>query len=257
MTSKKIFFISDLHLGINSHLTSLEREKKVVSWINDKQDEMAELYLVGDIFDHWFEYKQVIPKGFVRILGKLAELRESEIPIHFFTGNHDMWMFNYLTDEMDIPIYRKPIEKEYNGKKFLIGHGDGLGPGDHGYKLIKKIFSNPFCQWAYARLHPNFGLWLMKYFSGMSRDSADESQQFLGPEKEWLVQYCESCLKEGQEYDYFIFGHRHLPIKYRLSNEKSIYFNLGDWLKYFTYGVFDGNEMQLYYSDDTPVPDIQ
>ena len=253
MNSKKIFFISDLHLGIDHHLSSLEREKKVVSWLDSKQDEMKELYLVGDIFDHWFEYKSVVPKGYVRILGKFAELRDADIPINFFTGNHDMWMFRYLTDELGIPIYRQPIAKEYSGKKILIGHGDGLGPGDHGYKFIKKIFSHPLSQWAYARLHPNFGLWLMKYFSGKSRDSTSESHQFLGADKEWLIQYCESCLSDGQEYDYFVFGHRHLPIKYSLSNNKSVYFNLGDWLEFFTYGVFDGKEMQLYYADDSPV----
>ena len=243
---KKTYFVSDFHLGIDARLTSLERERMICRWLDFIKQDAEAIYLVGDVFDYWFEYKSVIPKGFSRILGKLSELRDAGIPIFFFTGNHDMWMFRYFETEMDIPIYRQPIVKEIHGKTFFIGHGDGLGPGDHGYKFIKKIFANPICQWLFARLHPNFGLGLMHFFSGKSRDSQDPSieMQFSGEEKEWLVVYSNKKVEEVPA-DFFIFGHRHLPIDWMLKNGKSRYINLGEWLFANTYAVFDGKNILI------------
>jgi UDP-2,3-diacylglucosamine hydrolase len=246
MAGSKTYFASDFHLGVDARLSSLDREKKIVRWLSHISEDADALYLLGDIFDYWFEYGTVIPKGFTRILGKLAELRDGGLPIFFHTGNHDMWMFRYLEEEMGIPIYREPQRIEIHGKKLLIGHGDGLGPGDHGYKMIKKVFSNPFCQWAFARIHPNLGIRLMRYFSSKSRDSSNEEDTFHGPEKEWLAQYCEQKILT-EDIDYFIFGHRHLPIRHTLSNNKSTYFNLGDWLNHDTYLVVDNDGPQLMY----------
>ena len=243
---KKTYFASDFHLGINARLTSVEREKLICRWLDSVKADAEAIYLVGDVFDFWFEYKTVIPKGFSRILGKLSELKDLDIPIYFFTGNHDMWMFRYFEDEMGIPIYREPIVREIHGKKFFIGHGDGLGPGDYGYKFIKKVFANPVCQWLFARLHPNFGLWLMHFFSGKSRDAQDHSveMQFLGEEKEWLAVFAnEECQKK--DIDFFVFGHRHLPIDWMLKNQKSRYINLGEWMFAHTYAVFDGINMSI------------
>ncbi|NNF35008.1 MAG: UDP-2,3-diacylglucosamine diphosphatase, partial [Saprospiraceae bacterium] len=169
MARTKTYFASDFHLGLDVSISSLEREKKIVRWMDGIKNDAKAIYLVGDVFDYWFEYGTVIPKGYTRLLGKLAELRDIGIPIYFFIGNHDMWMFRYLDEEMGIPIYRQPIQREIDGKKFFIGHGDGLGPGDHGYKFIKSIFSNRFCQWLFARIHPNLGIRIMKYVSGRSR----------------------------------------------------------------------------------------
>lgn len=253
--SKKVFFASDFHLGADGATTSLEREKKIVAWLSSVQEEMEALYLVGDIFDYWFEYKTTIPKGFSRFLGKLAELRDANIPIYFFTGNHDMWMFDYFEKEFGIPVYHAPIEISLQGKDLFIGHGDGLGPNDIGYKLIKKIFSNKFCQWAYARLHPNFGIWLMKKFSHKSRDIGGDNAVFYGKKKEMLVQYAERKLTH-LNVDYFIFGHRHLPLKVRLSDNKTYYYGLGDWTYYQSYGVLDNGVFSLQYyemSDKTKV----
>lgn len=244
--SKKTIFASDFHLGAEATLSSVDREKKVVEWLTKLQDDMESLYLVGDIFDFWFEYKSCIPKGFTRFLGKIAELRDADIPIYFFTGNHDMWMFDYFESEFGIPVYHKPIQKEIHGKKLFIGHGDGLGPNDYGYKFIKKVLSNPFCQWAYARLHPNFGLWLMKKFSHKSRDAGGDNAIFQGRDKEMLVQYSERKL-ETLEVDYFVFGHRHLPLKVRLSNKSSIYYGIGDWTHYQSFGVLQDGEFSLQY----------
>lgn len=243
---KKIFFASDFHLGTDARLSSKERESNIVRWLTTIQDDAAEIYLVGDIFDYWFEYKTAIPRGFSSFLAKLSELRALNIPIYFFTGNHDMWMFDYFESEYGIPIYRAPITKKLQGKRYLIGHGDGLGPKDHGYKLIKKVFSNKLCQWCYARLHPNFGLWVMKKFSHTSRDAGGDDAIFYGREREMLVQYSESKYQEDP-LDAFIFGHRHLPLCVSIANGKSIYWNLGDWTEYQSYGVIEDGVFSLRY----------
>jgi len=226
MTKKKIFFASDFHLGTPDYESSLEREKKIVRWLDSIKEEAEEIYLLGDVFDFWFEYKRVIPKGFVRLQGKIAEITDSGIPVHWFIGNHDMWIFDYIPKELGVNIIRTEIEKTFNGKHFFIGHGDGLGPGDRGYKFLKKVFRNPICQWLFARFHPNFGIGLANMSSKKSRAAKiDADAKFYG-EKEMLIQYCRRKLTE-KEYDYFIFGHRHYAMTIEL-NEKSTYINLGD-----------------------------
>jgi UDP-2,3-diacylglucosamine hydrolase len=246
VTKKKTYFASDFHLGTDAKFTSKEREIHLIRWLDQIKDEAEAIYLVGDIFDFWFEYSTVVPKGYVRLLGKLAELRDGGLPIYYFTGNHDMWMFKYFEEELGIPTYRKPVIREIQGKQFFIGHGDGLGPGDHGYKMIKKIFSNPLCQWLFARLHPNFGIRLANFWSGKSREANKHENQFLGEDREWLIAYCNRKL-ETLDIDYFVFGHRHLPIEHVLKNGKTKYVNLGDWLNFYSYAVFDGEELRLEY----------
>lgn len=242
--NKKIFFASDFHLGAPNHEDSLEREKKIVRWLDSIRDEADEIYLLGDVFDFWFEYKRAIPKGFVRIQGKIAELSDSGIPIHWFIGNHDMWIFDYIPKELGVNIIRTEVERQFNGKSFFIGHGDGLGPGDHGYKFIKKVFRNKVCQWLFARLHPNFGIGLANFSSRKSRAATGQQDaRFYGEDKEMLIQYCKSKLAI-KHYDYLIFGHRHLPIDFELNNGAR-YINIGDWISYFTYGVFDGDSFKL------------
>lgn len=242
---KHIYFASDFHLGVPTYEKSLAREKEIVAWLEYIRPTAHEIYLVGDIFDFWFEYKHAIPKGFVRLQGKIAELTDTGIQVHVFTGNHDMWIFDYLPKELGFKLYREPIEREYNGKKMIIGHGDGLGPGDKGYKFLKKVFQNRLCQWAFARLHPNFGIGLANYSSRSSRAATGQSDElFSGKENEWLNTYCEEQL-ELKPVDHFVFGHRHLPLQITLSNEKSVYTNLGDWLQYKTFTYFDGNEMHM------------
>ena len=240
---KKIYFASDFHLGVPTYEKSLEREHKIVKWLDSIKADAEELYLLGDVFDFWFEYRTVVPRGYVRLLGKLAELSDSGIKIHYFTGNHDMWTFDYLEKELNVIIYRAPIEISYNGKAFYIGHGDGLGPGDHGYKFIKKVFASKVCQWLFARLHPNFGIGIANYFSKKSRIATGTTdEKFLGEEKEWLVIYSKEILAK-KHFDYLIFGHRHLPLDIKIGSSR--YINLGDWIQYFTYGVFDGAEFEL------------
>ena len=242
----KIYFVSDAHLGTPDYLSSLVREKKLIQWIEEASKDASEIYLLGDIFDFWFEYKSVVPRGYVRLLGKLAEITDAGIPIYYFKGNHDMWMFSYFEKELGITMLRKPVIKTLKGKKFYISHGDGLGKGDNGYKFIKSIFSSPVCQWLFARLHPNFSIGLGLYFSRKSRSSrGNEDLHFHGEEspKERLVAYARELAKT-ENIDYFVFGHRHLPLEIELT-ETSRYINLGDWLSHFTYLEFDGNTATL------------
>jgi UDP-2,3-diacylglucosamine hydrolase len=241
---KKVYFLSDFHLGVPDHASSLVREKKIVAFLDRAKADAATIFIVGDLFDFWFEYRKVVPKGFVRILGKLTD---SGIPVHFFVGNHDMWMSGYFEKELNIPVYHEPRVFEFNGKKLLVGHGDGLGPGDHGYKTIKKLFRNPLSKFLFGLIPPFFGISLAEYFSKSSRASTGErDEKFLGEENEWLILYCREKLKE-HAYDYFVFGHRHLPIDFQL-NEKSRYINLGDWIKYDSYAVLDGTALHLKFN---------
>jgi UDP-2,3-diacylglucosamine hydrolase len=242
----KTYFISDLHLGSPSAPSRGEREKYVLRWIEEVGSQAEAIYWVGDLFDFYFEYNKVVPKGFTRFMGALARLSDAGIPMYFFTGNHDMWIFKYFQDELGITTFREPIQREIHGKQFFIGHGDGLGPGDHGYKFIKKVFSNKLCQWAFARIHPNTGIGIANYWSGTSREAnGDEDKIFLGEDKEWLIQYCEDQITKGIQPDYFVFGHRHLPIDWMLSNRKSRYINLGEWIDFRSYATFDGKNLSL------------
>ena len=244
---KKIYFLSDFHLGIPDHSSSITRERKVVSFLEKASADAAVIFILGDLFDFWFEYKTVVPKGFVRILGKMAEITDKGIPIHFFVGNHDMWMSGYFEKELNIPVYFEAKEFVFNGKTFLIGHGDGLGPADHGYKFIKKIFRSPVSKFIFGILPPRIGMSIAQYFSRSSRAvTGNTDEQFLGESNEWLVLYCRDVLKHTL-YDYFIFGHRHLPIDFSL-NETSRYINLGDWIRYDSYAEFDGNQLSLKYN---------
>ncbi len=241
---KKIYFASDFHLGVPDFQSSLKREKIICQWLETIKQDAERIFLVGDIFDFWFEYKYVVPKGFTRVLGKLAELTDSGIPIEIVVGNHDMWMKDYLSKELNVVIHHhQPIVKSFYGKTFMIAHGDGLGPNDHNYKFIKKFFRNPFCQWAFARLHPNLSFRIANYFSQRSRIATGQlDEKFLGKEKEWLYIYCQDVLKK-QKIDYFIFGHRHLPLIIKMNT--SAYLNLGDWIKYYTFAQFDGENIHL------------
>jgi UDP-2,3-diacylglucosamine hydrolase len=244
MPGKKIYFLSDFHLGAPNQASSLEREKRIVQFLDEIKKDAAEIFLVGDMFDFWYEYRKVVPKGYIRLLGKLAELTDAGIPMHFFVGNHDMWMKDYLQTELNIPVYFEPKEFVRNGKLFYIGHGDGLGPGDHGYKRLKKVFRNPACQWLFGILPPIVGMGIANYMSRKSRAQTGSTEEvFLGEDKEWLLIFSRDTLLK-KKVDFFVFGHRHLPIDYRLSGD-SRYINLGDWISFSTYAVFNGMTMEV------------
>lgn len=240
---KKIFFVSDAHLGLPPAEESLHREKLLVRWLDEKKKDAAAFYLMGDIFDYWFEYKKVVPRGFVRLLGKLAELSDNGIPLYFFTGNHDVWIFNYLPEEVGINVIRKPVGHTINGKRFYLAHGDGLGPAEYSYKVLKKIFTSPVLQWLYARIHPNSATGFAHRWSKKSRFSKGNYTSWLGEDKEHLVIHSKQ-VEATEHFDFYIYGHRHVPRETMITdNSKVVY--LGDWFVNFTYGEFDGQDVSL------------
>ncbi len=241
---KKVYFASDNHLGAPTMEASRPREKKFIRWLDMVKADAGAIFLMGDLFDFWFEYKKVVPKGFTRTLGKLAELTDAGIPVYYFVGNHDLWMDGYFEEELNIPVFHEPQRYAIAGQTFFIGHGDGLGPHDKGFKRMKKVFTNPVSKWFFRWLHPDIGVRLGQYFSVKNKlISGDADAQFLGNDREWLVQYALRKL-ETKHYDHFIFGHRHLPLEIDL-NENSKYTNLGDWIHFYTYAVFDGKILEL------------
>lgn len=244
-TNKKIYFASDFHLGLSSipRAQEIQRESKIIRWLESIENDAQAIFLVGDIFEFWFEYRHAVPKGYVRFLGKIATMIDHGIPIYFFTGNHDLWMFNYLQEELGVDVFKKPIELQINTSSFLLGHGDGLGPGDTFYKILKKIFTNRFSQWLFKWLHPDIGIGLARSWSKSSRISKKGlDETFLG-EKEFLIQYCKS--KESKNHrDYYVFGHRHMPLEIDIG-DNSKYFNLGEWVNNFTFGEFEGKAFKL------------
>jgi len=243
---KNIYFASDFHLGSPNHAASRLREDRIVRWLNSIEPTCAELFLMGDIFDFWFEYKTVVPKGYIRLLGKLASMSDAGVKIYFFKGNHDMWVDDYFTKEMGIEIISDELVIHRGGKSFYLHHGDGLGPGDANYRILRKIFRNPVCRWLFSILPPRIGLGIATGWSGHSRIVNTASEEvFLGEDKEWLAVYSRDVLKK-QHYDYFIYGHRHLPMIVELG-DNSKYYNIGEWFGFNSYAVFDGEELRLKY----------
>ena len=236
-----------MHFGTPSFEESRKREEHFIAWLNFIKPDASQLFLVGDVFDFWFDYKTVVPKGFVRLFGKIAELSDSGIKIHYFKGNHDMWLDGYFEKELNATVHSDNFEFEQNGKHFFVGHGDGKGPQDYKYKFLKKVFRNSLFIWLFKWIHPDIGMAFAQFSSRSSRYATGKAklETFHGNENEWLVSYCNRKL-ETTHHDYFIFGHRHLALEINL-NEKSKYINLGDWLNYNSYAVFDGNELKLKY----------
>lgn len=241
----RVYFISDAHLGTPDDQTSLIREKHLVSFLDRIKQDAAAIYLLGDIFDFWYEYAAVVPRGFTRLLGKISELTDAGVPIHYFTGNHDLWTFGYLEKETGVSIHRHPLITEILGKTFYLAHGDGFDTRDRKFSIIKKIFTNPFLQWSFSRLHPNFAFLIAKKWSRQSRDNHPVDP--FREEDEPFVRYARKHLM-SENLDYLVFGHRHYPVQYPL-NEATNLIILGDWLSDNHYGVFDGKQFDLFLFD--------
>ncbi len=243
------YFASDFHLGVPDARQSLVREKMLVSWLENIRHNAREIYLMGDLFDFWFEYQTVIPKGYSRLLGTIASITDSGIPVHVFRGNHDIWAFDYLQKELGVQLYREAVVRNFNGKTFFLAHGDGLGPGDTGYKMLKKVFENRFNQWLFNWMHPDIGTRLGLYFSRKSRIAniaREQKNDFkVEIEKEMLYRYAQKKLIAQPEINHFVFGHRHVPLQVKLQ-ENSVLTLLGDWVTHFSYAVFDGENLNLY-----------
>jgi UDP-2,3-diacylglucosamine hydrolase len=242
---KNIYFISDVHLGLYPPEKSAERERILVSWLNTIKDDAGEIFLLGDIFDFWHEYKHVVPRGFTRFLGKLSELSDRGIQLHLFTGNHDVWIYDYLPSEIGLTLHREHILRDLNGKKFFIGHGDGLGPGDKGYKILKWAFTNRVLQFFFARIHPNAAVGFGKKWSKSSRYAKGIiADGYQGDDKEFQVRFAKQFI-QNEPINYFVFGHRHVPFDVQIADQSRV-INVGDWINNFTYAVWDGNELAIH-----------
>lgn len=249
MQRKKTYFASDFHLGIPDFESSRAREERIIRWLNQIEADCEELFLVGDLFDFWFEYKLVVPKGFVRLQAKIASMCDAGIPIHFFHGNHDLWQFGYFEKELGVKVHSKPILKKIGQHQFYIGHGDGLGSGQTKFKLILWIYRNHIFQRLFAFFHPYIGIGIANWMSHQSKlKTFDGNFEFHG-EKEHLIEHCRQLISQGNRSTYFIFGHRHLPMKYELGEGKE-YINLGDWIGFNTYAVYDGESVKLETFED-------
>ncbi|ASB48958.1 UDP-2,3-diacylglucosamine diphosphatase [Alkalitalea saponilacus] len=244
---KKIYFASDVHLGAPTIKNPQEHERRFVRWLDSVKHDASEIYLLGDIFDFWFEYRRAIPKGYSRFIGKLCELTDSGIPVHFFTGNHDIWVFDYLPTETGIQIYRKPLIREIDGKKFFLAHGDGLTRFEKSYNRLKAIFTNNIAQKLFRLIHPDCGVWFARLWSGKSREKNLKSygSVFQGEDKEWLIVWAKEQL-EVNHFDFFVFGHRHIAKVIDLKNNSKLIY-LGDWVNHYSYGVWDGNTFNLEF----------
>lgn len=244
MSNKKIYFISDAHLGLHPREKSFEREKLLVKWLDSIKSEADELYMMGDIFDFWHEYRKVVPRGFTRFLGKIAEMADNGTKIYYFTGNHDVWVYDYLPAEIGLKVYRKPVVKELNGLKFFLSHGDGLERRDYGYRILKGIFTNKVLQWLFARIHPNFAIALGHRWSRTSRFAKGiVAEPYKGEDGECQIIYAKEKLK-NEHFDFFVIGHRHIPWDIKIGKNSRI-INIGDWIINYTYAVLDGQELSL------------
>lgn len=242
-SNKKIYFVSDLHLGAPALTDNTKRERLFTAWLSEVSHDAAAIFLMGDIFDFWFEYRKVVPRGYTRVLGKIAEITDRGIPVHFFTGNHDIWIFDYLPTETGVIVHRDFFSTELLGKKFYLAHGDGLDKNDKGYLILKKIFKSPFWQWFFARFHPNFAVSVALRWSKTSRLNKKTGSSRFDAENEGMYQFALSIL-EKEHFDYFVFGHRHLLANIQMS-ETSRFILLGEWIKTFSYGVFDSEKFEL------------
>ena len=243
--SKRIYFCSDNHLGSPNRNLSLEREKIFITWLDQIKIDAQAIFFLGDLFDFWFEYKKVVPKGFTRLFGKLAELSDSGVDLFFFVGNHDCWIGNYFEDELGINVFHKKVDLNIDNYNILIGHGDGLGPGDNKYKFLKLLFRNPILKKLFSFIHPDIGISLGSFLSKKNKILSGSEKVFESEDKEMLFSYCKDVLKT-KYYHFFIFGHRHIPLELDLGNN-SKYFNTGDWITHFSYLVYDGNSFNLNY----------
>ena len=249
-SDKNVYFAADFHLGSPNRKDSQVREEKIIRWLSSIQQNAAAIFLLGDIFDFWFEYRHVVPRGYIRFLGKLAEIADQGIALYIFTGNHDMWMFDYFSQELGAPIIRSPVSLQINDQWFYVGHGDGLGPGDRTYKIIKKFFDSRACQWLFTQVHPDWGISLANYWSGHSRrKNLRNDEPFRTKEDEWIYQHCVD-IEQQKHHDYYIFGHRHLVLDIPLG-ENSRYINTGEWMRACHYVCFNGQVLRLVPFDES------
>jgi len=243
---KNVYFLSDAHLGSLAIDHSRTHERRLVRFLDTIKEKAAAVYLLGDMFDFWYEYKYVVPKGYTRFLGKLSELTDMGVEVHFFTGNHDIWAYDYLEKECGVQLHTQPLTTEIYGRVFMLAHGDGLGDPDKKFKVIRYLFHNRFCQTMFSAIHPRWAMWFGLTWAKHSRLKRKNGEEppFMGENKEHLVLYAKQYAKLHPEVDYFLFGHRHIELDLNVS-KKARMMILGDWITQFTYVVYDGTHIFL------------
>ena len=243
---KNVYFLSDAHLGSWAIDHGRMHERRLVRFLDSIKHKAAAIYLLGDMFDFWYEHKYTVPKGYTRFLGKLSELTDMGVEVHFFTGNHDIWAYSYLEEECGVIMHRKPITTDIYGKVFYLAHGDGLGDPDIKFKLLRRMFHNTICQRLFSAIHPRWSMWLGLTWAKHSRMKRinGEEPPYMGENKEHLVLYAKQYMKSHPNVDIFIFGHRHIELDLNLSKSVRMMI-LGDWISQFTYVVFDDDHLLL------------
>ena len=232
----KHYFVADVHLGLKLHDT-FEREKRFANWLDTIASDVAALWLLGDVFDFWWEYKYVVPKGYVRILGRLAQLVDSGVAVHFFKGNHDRWTFGYLTQEIGLVVHDAPLIMTIGGARFCLGHGDEWTGG-----LLEKMFNSRFLQRCYSSIHPRWGMSFGHNWSARNRMKHNGTT----PLDEQQNPICHFANTFPHPVDYFVFGHLHTPVDLTLSNRARLLV-LGEWTDGGHYAVFDEKDKKMEY----------
>lgn len=253
---KKVYFISDMHLGVPSEEDSRSREKAAVRFLDSIKDDCEQLFIMGDLFDFWYEYKRVVPKGFVRIQAKLAEFVDAGIPVMLFAGNHDIWTFSYLQKELGIQVFREPEMMTVKGKRFFLVHGDGRGKGDNGYKFLKWLFEGRLTQFLFRLIHPDIGLWIGLRWSMKHRvvklERERKGDYYAVVDKTRLYRYAEAEAEKHPDVDFFVFGHQHKGMQYK-TGQHAMTTIVGNWMWNRDYAVFDGNTVERKtFQEDPP-----
>jgi UDP-2,3-diacylglucosamine hydrolase len=243
---KKVYFLSDAHLGSRAIPHGRTQERRLVNFLDSIKNKASAVYLLGDMFDFWYEFKMVVPKGYTRFLGKISELTDLGVEVHFFIGNHDIWVGDYLSKECGMIIHREPYTCEIYGKIFFMAHGDGLGDTDRKFKFLRAMFHSKFLQFMFSTIHPRWSVDLGLTWAKHSRLKRENGKEppYMGEDKEYLVRYSKEYLKTHPNINYFIYGHRHIELNLMISHAAQILI-LGDWITQFTYAEFDGDQLQL------------
>lgn len=249
MQRTRTYFLSDLHLGASYLDRPHERERMVADFLSGIKDDAARLYLVGDILDYWFEYRTVVPRGYVRFFGALADLADAGVRITWLIGNHDIWMFDYLRDELGIEVIDGPVVTEIDGRRFFICHGDGLGRLPLPFRFIRSMFRNRFCQRLYAAIHPRWTVGFAHRWSAGNRDyDPARPPVFDGPMRCNVEDWARNYVADHPDTDFIVLGHHHVMVDERVGDRCRLVI-LGDWIYNFSYAVFDGKNFSLRQID--------
>lgn len=245
ITHRAAYFLADTHLSGDGAADSRRSERRVCRWLEETASQGPELWLLGDILDYWYEYRTVVPRGHVRLFGALAALADAGVRIHYIVGNHDIWLRDYLRDEIGLEVLDGIVERDILGTPMVLAHGDGLGPQRRGFKTIRSVFRNPVAQWLYSGIHPRWTVPFARRWSRYSRRTGDTPPSEVPADIiSWAQDYCQTHRPQPR---YFVMGHIHRELRQRVPGTDAEVVVLGDCLEGIHYGVFDGREFSLEF----------